>query len=69
MTVQLEELSIEELRRVILRDRFVKERLAEKFLAAEMRNVELLGIVNELQTDLAEVRETQASLLQQMGGE
>src|SRR5262245_28468757 len=52
-TRSVEDLSREDLLRVLERDRFVKEQLSIRLASTIAENVELLGLVNELQRDLA----------------
>lgn len=50
----LEDLSREDLLKIMQRDRFVKEQLAQRLGAVMAENVELLGLVQELQAELSE---------------
>ena len=58
----MEEFSREDLIRVLQRDRYVKEQLASRVGSLMHENLELMGIVQELQRDLAALREGQATL-------
>ena len=58
----MEEFSREDLLRVLQRDRYVKEQLAARVGSLMHENLELMGIVQELQRDLAALQEGQATL-------
>ena len=51
------ELGPEELQRVIVRDRFAKQMMAERIGMLTRENVEYMSIIQELQTDLMRARQ------------
>lgn len=53
ITTNVDDLSRDDLLRVLERDRFVKEQLALRVANLTAENVELLGLVAELQRELA----------------
>lgn len=53
------EVSREDLIRVIERDRFVKAQMSDRIAAMVRENLELLSIVQELQRDLNDVRQSE----------
>ena len=53
----LDDLSRDDLIKVMNRDRFVKEQLAGRIAALTTENVELYGIVHEMETELAAARD------------
>lgn len=57
-----EELSQSDLRRIITRDRFVKGEMSSRIAALVQENLDLVAIINELQQDLADVRQSEAML-------
>ena len=59
----IEDLSREDLLRVIQRDRFVKEQLSVRVAGLVHENLELTAIIQELQGTLNELREGQATVL------
>jgi hypothetical protein len=52
----IEDLSREDLLKIMARDRFVKDQLAQRLNALTVENVELVGILNEIERELAEAR-------------
>ena len=54
--VNIEDLPREDLLRVMQRDRFVKEQMANRIAALIHENIELVGLVNEGQAELRELR-------------
>ena len=52
----IEDLSREDLLRVMQRDRFVKEQMANRIAALVHENIELVGLVNETQAEIRELR-------------
>jgi hypothetical protein len=52
----IEDLSREDLLRVLARDRFVKEQMANRIAALVHENIELVAIVNETQAALGQLR-------------
>ena len=52
----IEDLSREDLIRVMHRDRFVKEQMANRIAALVHENIELVGLVNETQAELRDLR-------------
>jgi len=53
----LDDLSRDDLIKVANRDRFVKEQLTQRIAAVMAENVELFGIVRELEAELAAANE------------
>ena len=49
-------LSREDLLRVVQRDRFVKEQMSARLAGVLHENVELLGLLQEAQTEIAQLR-------------
>jgi hypothetical protein len=60
--VDINELTREDLLRVVQRDRFVKGEMASRIAALVQENLDLVAIVQELQQDLADVRQSEAML-------
>jgi len=58
---RLAEFSPEELHRLIARDRWVKQMLNERCASLLLENVELMAIVQELQQELSELRQSQVA--------
>jgi hypothetical protein len=54
--VNLDELDREGLLKVMARDRYVKQQLAERIAGMTAENAELVAIINEMDSDLAEAR-------------
>jgi hypothetical protein len=54
--MNLEEMSREDLLKVMARDRFVKQTLSERLAGMISENAELVGIINEMDSELAEAR-------------
>jgi hypothetical protein len=65
---EFNDLSQQDLGRIIARDRFVKDELASRIAALVKENLELMSIIQEIQGDLAALRESQ-TLLAQANGE
>ena len=57
MSNALDDLSREDMAKVIMRDRFVKEQQGLRITALLSENLEMLAIVQELQADLADARQ------------
>jgi hypothetical protein len=58
----INELTREDLVRVVQRDRYVKGEMASRIAALVQENLDLVAIVHELQQDLADVRQSEAML-------
>ena len=50
--------SREDLLKILQRDRFVKEQLASRVANLVHENIELMGIIQELQADIAQLRQS-----------
>ena len=59
ITNSIEDLSREDLLKILERDRFVKEQLAFRIANLTSENVEMLGLVQEMQHELVELRQAQ----------
>lgn len=53
--------------RIITRDRFIKQELSQRVGALVQENLELMSIIQEIQQDLAVVRQNEAMLLASNG--
>ena len=62
----IDDLTREDLVRVVQRDRFIKEQLSARIASVMHENVELVAIIQELQQDLGSLREGQATLMSDM---
>jgi hypothetical protein len=52
----IEDLDREGLLKVMARDRYVKQQLAERITGLVSENTELIALINEMDSDLAEAR-------------
>lgn len=52
----IDDLSREDLLKILARDRFVKEQLAQQVGGLSAQNAELFGLVQELQSELTELQ-------------
>ena len=62
MSNTAEELSREDLLRILTRDRFVKEQLSSRVASLMHENLELMAIVQELQGTLQDLQSSAATL-------
>lgn len=62
----LDDLSRDDMIKVLQRDRFVKEQQGARIAALLQENLELTAIIQEMQGELGELRQSQASLLSSM---
>ena len=58
----IDDLSRDDLVKVLARDRFVKEQYLQRIAALTSENVELFGILREMETEAASLREQLAAL-------
>lgn len=56
----IDDLSRDDLVKVLTRDRFVKEQLTQRVAALTAENVELYGLLRELEAELAAARQPEA---------